>query len=159
MQGLEEYMTKPKSATTTQKVKVAKAPKEKKEKKKKGKKKKKKKKVESSSEEEDDEEEEVEIEVAGGDENAVAVYSGPNYEDVMDTIKGAALDLIGADELATDEPLMDAGLDSLAAVEFGSILMKQFKGVNLPGTLMFDYPNTKLIAEFVHSEMQGLEEY
>merc|ERR1711862_256131 len=123
--------------------------------------KKKKKKVESSSDEDEDEEEEeeVEIEVAGGGEEGVAVYTGPKMEDVMDTIKGAALDLIGADELAADEPLMDAGLDSLAAVEFGSILMKQFKGVNLPGTLMFDYPNTKLIGEFVHGEMQTLEEY
>merc|ERR1711972_373795 len=56
-------------------------------------------------------------------------------------------------------PLMDAGLDSLAAVEFGGILQKQFLGVQLPGTLMFDFPNVKSIADFMHTEMQSIDTY
>merc|ERR1711972_1309069 len=89
----------------------------------------------------------------------VATYSGPSVTDIAENVKGAALDLIGSDELEADTPLMDAGLDSLAAVEFGGILQKQFQGVQLPGTMMFDFPNVKSISEFVHTEMQGIDAY
>merc|ERR1712066_505576 len=121
------------------------------------KKKKKKKRKDSSSEEEGEEGYEEVVEEAPSD--AVAVYSGPAATDIVETIKGAALDLIGSDELESDTPLMDAGLDSLAAVEFGGILAKRFQGVQLPGTLMFDFPNVKSIADFMHTEMQSIDAY
>merc|ERR1712217_288099 len=124
--------------------------------KKKKKKKKKRKESSSSEEEEEEEEEEVQEEAAS---DAVAVYTGPAAADIADTVKGAALDLIGSDELESDTPLMDAGLDSLAAVEFGGILSKQFQGVQMPGTLMFDFPNVKSIADFMHTEMQSIDTY
>merc|ERR1712187_896342 len=139
--------TKPAATAQPKKVKVQKEKK----------KKKKKKRKDSSSEEEEEEEFEEVVEEAPSD--AVAVYSGPAAGDIVETIKGAALDLIGSDELESDTPLMDAGLDSLAAVEFGGILAKQFQGVQMPGTLMFDFPSVKSIADFVHTEMQGIDAY
>merc|ERR1712013_70973 len=108
-----------------------------------------------SSEEEEEEEEIVEEATT----DAVAVFSGPAAADIVETIKGAALDLIGSDDLETETPLMDAGLDSLAAVEFGGILQKQFQGVQMPGTLMFDFPNVKSIGDFIHTEMQSIDAY
>merc|ERR1712196_662760 len=47
---------------------------------------------------------------------AVRAYAGPSQEDICATVRGAALDLIGDDQLEDDSPLMEAGLDSLAAV-------------------------------------------
>merc|ERR1711972_483400 len=46
------------------------------------------------------------------------------------------------------------GLDSLAAVEYGSILSKNFKGVDLPSTLMFDHPTTNMIAELITADLK-----
>merc|ERR1712190_39271 len=84
----------------------------------------------------------------------VEVYKGPSAEEVLDQVKGAAMDLIGSDSLEGDMPLMEAGLDSLAAVEYGSILSKNFKGVDLPSTLMFDHPTTNMIAELITNDLK-----
>merc|ERR1711918_55578 len=53
-----------------------------------------------------------------------------------------------------DMPLMEAGLDSLAAVEYQSILTKSFEGVNLPATIMFDMPTTKMISEYIAGDLK-----
>jgi aryl carrier-like protein len=90
--------------------------------------------------------------VGGGEE--VAVYKGPSPEDFLQTVKGAAMDLIGTESLDGDTPLMEAGLDSLAAVEYGSILGKQFAAIQLPSTLMFDHPTTNMIAELLSNELK-----
>merc|ERR1719221_2405829 len=89
----------------------------------------------------------------GGGE-AVQVYKGPSAEEVLDSVKGAAIDLIGTEELDGDTPLMEAGLDSLAAVEYGSILSKTFTGIQLPSTLMFDHPTTNMIAELITTDLK-----
>merc|ERR1712228_157021 len=84
----------------------------------------------------------------------VTVYKGPSAEEIVDTVKSAALDLIGTESLEDDMPLMEAGLDSLAAVEYQSILTKQFTGVNMPATIMFDMPTTKMLAEFIAADLK-----
>merc|ERR1712048_1323782 len=84
----------------------------------------------------------------------VEVYKGPSAEEILEQVKGAAMDLIGSDTLEGDMPLMEAGLDSLAAVEYGSILTKQFAGIQLPATLMFDHPTTNMIGELITSELK-----
>merc|ERR1712196_127180 len=117
------------------------------------KKKKKKKKKDSSSEEESSEEEEDDDD--GGGETTMSVYSGPPLQELTDAIKSNALDLIGSDELPADTPLMDAGLDSLAAVEFQGMLAKQFPGLQLPATLIFDFPSVSGIATHMDSELRA----
>merc|ERR1712096_303083 len=84
----------------------------------------------------------------------VVTYKGPSVEDIEETVKAAALDLIGTEALEDDMPLMEAGLDSLAAVEYQSILTKQFTAVNMPATIMFDMPTTKMIAEYIASDLK-----
>merc|ERR1712139_157367 len=108
----------------------------------------------SSSESESEEEIEEEIEEYEEDEGEtqVAVYDGPSREELVEAVKSTGLDLMGADDLDNDTPLMDAGLDSLAAVEFQSMLAKQYSGVNLPATLIFDFPSAGAIADMVDTE-------
>merc|ERR1719389_94457 len=84
----------------------------------------------------------------------VSVYKGPSADEVKEQARGLALDLIGAESLEADVPLMEAGLDSLAAVEFQSTLSKQFSGVAMPSTLMFDMPSIQQISDFVFSNLQ-----
>merc|ERR1712217_340472 len=90
----------------------------------------------------------------GGGGEPIEVYKGPSAEEILEQVKGAAMDLIGSDSLEGDMPLMEAGLDSLAAVESGSILSKNFKGVDLPSTLMFDHPTTNMIAELITADLK-----
>jgi len=94
----------------------------------------------------------------GGAGGQVQAYSGPTKEEVVSTVSDVALGLIGVETLDMDEPLMDAGLDSLAAVEFGNTLAKEFSGVALPSTMMFDFPSVKLLSEFIESGMRESHE-
>ena len=51
-------------------------------------------------------------------------------------------------EVSSDEPLMAAGLDSLGATELQGSLSSSF-GVELPATLVFDYPTVDAIGQYV----------
>ena len=55
--------------------------------------------------------------------------------------------LLGRD-VAPDEPLMDAGLDSLSGVELKQQLESEF-GVELPETVVFDYPTAAALSTFI----------
>ena len=50
--------------------------------------------------------------------------------------------------MAVDVPLMAAGLDSVAATEFGSALTDRFDA-EMPQTVLFDYPTIAAVASFV----------
>jgi len=65
------------------------------------------------------------------------------------------MSLIGSDELAMDDALMDAGLDSLASVEFQNTLVKEFRVVPMPSTMMFDFPTSKEIAQHIKDNFRG----
>ena len=50
------------------------------------------------------------------------------------------------------QPLMEAGLDSLGAVDLRSSLAAAF-GLELPATVIFDYPNAVALAEWLQSQL------
>jgi acyl carrier protein len=56
-----------------------------------------------------------------------------------------------------EEPLVAAGLDSLGAVEVRQ-RVGAAAGLELPATLVFDYPTAQAIAQFVAEQQSGLEE-
>jgi acyl carrier protein len=62
----------------------------------------------------------------------------------------AVRSVLGA-EVGADEPLMAAGRDSLGAVELRNAL-QEGAGVELPATLMFDYPTVDALAGFIVSQ-------
>ena len=66
------------------------------------------------------------------------------------------MSIIG-DEVGREDPLMAAGLDSLGAVELRNGLESRL-GIELPSTLVFDYPTVGSIAGFIQSQMQEEDE-
>jgi len=90
-------------------------------------------------------------------EPSAAIVVAPKGLDIGD-VKGMAMnvltDLSDGEAIAFDDPLMDSGLDSLAAVTFRNDLSKK-TGIKLPGTLMFDHPTLLGVAEFIVQESVG----
>jgi acyl carrier protein len=72
-------------------------------------------------------------------------------EDVVQTIRNAASEVLGAD-IGADGHFAAGHFDSLAAVELSNILGKMV-GRELPGTLVFDYPSVPAAAAYLHSIM------
>ena len=66
---------------------------------------------------------------------------------VQDAVRG----ILGAD-IGSDEPLMAAGLDSLGAVELKNNLEARL-GLQLPGTLVFDYPSVAALAGYLEMQL------
>jgi len=65
---------------------------------------------------------------------------------IMEVTKG----LIGYDEdIEYDNPLMESGLTSNTAVLLRDALTQQLPGVNLPVTLVFDYPSISAMSELI----------
>ena len=75
----------------------------------------------------------------------------PNLQDLLFVVSG-----ILGDAIAADAPLMEAGLDSIGAVEVRNAVASKF-GVEVPATVTFDYPSVQALAGFVHSKMTGPE--
>jgi len=93
----------------------------------------------------------------------LAVLSGQAAADprmaldaVVLKVRGLATDLLGH-EVEDDVPLMDAGLDSLAGVEFGTRLSDAFPSVSVSETLIFDHPTVRDVAEYVHEQLAHAE--
>ena len=68
-------------------------------------------------------------------------------QDLLSVVSG-----ILGDSIAADAPLMEAGLDSLGAVEVRNAVASKF-GVEVPATITFDYPSVRALAGFVLSKM------
>jgi 3-oxoacyl-(acyl-carrier-protein) synthase/acyl carrier protein len=78
---------------------------------------------------------------------------GLDLDYVQQTIKKVAEEAMDGDVPELDAPLMDSGLDSLAAIGFRNKL-QQVTGMSLKGTLMFDYPTMGEIADHIVEESQ-----
>merc|ERR1712107_17515 len=61
------------------------------------------------------------------------------YEDI-EAIVTKSIGEIVTDTWNMDDPLMDAGMDSLSIVGFRNDLMKEMDGIQLPATIVFEYP-------------------
>lgn len=72
-----------------------------------------------------------------------------NY--IKEQVYNAAVAIIGG-ETGEEMPLMAAGLDSLGAVELRNSL-EQLIGIDLPSTLIFDYPTIGAIAAFISNKV------
>jgi pimaricinolide synthase PimS1 len=64
----------------------------------------------------------------------------------------ACVESLAGRDVASDEPLMDAGLDSLTAVEARADLSEAF-GVSLPATALFDYPTAAALASHISASL------
>eukprot|EP00930_Biecheleria_cincta_P055398 TRINITY_DN4171_c0_g1_i1.p1 TRINITY_DN4171_c0_g1~~TRINITY_DN4171_c0_g1_i1.p1 ORF type:complete len:889 (-),score=248.73 TRINITY_DN4171_c0_g1_i1:44-2431(-) len=75
---------------------------------------------------------------AGGME--VAAFVPPDPQVMKSHIIAMVKNMVGGgDEVDGDTPLMESGVDSLASVELRTQLQQEFK-INLPSTVMFNYP-------------------
>lgn len=61
-----------------------------------------------------------------------------------------ASEATGEEDIDLDTPLMDAGLDSLASVNFRQRLQAE-SGLSMPASLVFDYPTVRALIDFMRS--------
>jgi acyl carrier protein len=77
-------------------------------------------------------------------------------EAIRKTVASAVQAVLGHD-IGGDEPLLDAGLDSMSAVELQTMLERSL-GVELPGTLVFDYPSVDAVVSHLNGLVGNAEE-
>jgi 3-oxoacyl-(acyl-carrier-protein) synthase/acyl carrier protein len=89
----------------------------------------------------------------GGASSTNAGVPAPSMElvQVEQLVKSTVEAVLGQD-VGPQEPLMAAGLDSLAATEVQRTL-QQSVGLELPATLVFDYPTTAAISSFIAAQL------
>jgi acyl carrier protein/3-oxoacyl-(acyl-carrier-protein) synthase len=75
--------------------------------------------------------------------------SANTVEAIKSQVMATVRDVLGS-EVEADEPLMNAGLDSLGAVELRNAISAKV-GVQLPVTAAFDYPSVDAIVEYLAS--------
>ncbi len=83
--------------------------------------------------------------------SATALTTEQRLTHLTAEIASAVASVLGS-VVPPSEPLMAAGLDSLGAVELKNALETHL-GLELPSTLIFDYPSVNAIADYVNSIM------
>lgn len=75
---------------------------------------------------------------------------GADASGIKNKVMEVATAIIGeGEDIEADMPLMEAGLTSNTAVILRDELSKDIPGVNLPPTLIFDYPSVAAITDFI----------
>lgn len=74
-------------------------------------------------------------------------------EVVQQKVQECVAQVIGK-EVLPGQPLMEAGLDSLSAVELRTALAAAFDS-DLPATVVFDYPTVSALSAFITSQHSG----
>lgn len=89
----------------------------------------------------------------GSPSMALKAYKGPDPLMVKNHIIAMVKQMTGGGEqVDADTPLMESGVDSLASVELRTQLQKEFR-VNLPSTVMFNYPTIALMSQLLVDEV------
>lgn len=78
---------------------------------------------------------------------AATASSAVSLSEATAFLQDALREMLGM-EIALDAPLMEAGLDSLSAVELRNSVASHFD-LQLPATLMFDYPSVAALAAYL----------
>ncbi|CAE8635505.1 unnamed protein product, partial [Polarella glacialis] len=87
--------------------------------------------------------------VQAASESSVVVNQGPTKEYIIESLQVLSKNVVG-DDVEIDSPLMEAGMDSLSSVEFRNQVRGLVPGVNLPASIVFDYPSLRSMTDFIH---------
>merc|ERR1740127_45355 len=85
---------------------------------------------------------------------ALDLSSGVNEAMIKSKVLEIALRITGAEdgEIEGDTPLMEAGLTSNSAILLRDELTQELPGINLPVTLVFDYPSIGAMTDLVTTQ-------
>ena len=78
--------------------------------------------------------------------------AGSDFVKVQGNVSRLVAKQIGHD-VPTDAPLLEAGLDSLGAIELRTALSSSF-GLDLPATVIFDHPTIAALTSYISSFSQ-----
>eukprot|EP00930_Biecheleria_cincta_P018014 TRINITY_DN14165_c0_g5_i1.p1 TRINITY_DN14165_c0_g5~~TRINITY_DN14165_c0_g5_i1.p1 ORF type:complete len:916 (+),score=241.04 TRINITY_DN14165_c0_g5_i1:255-2750(+) len=74
---------------------------------------------------------------------------GPDPKEVRAMIQEVTKKMVGSDnDIEDDLPLMDVGINSMNAVVFRNKLLSEFPGIELPTTLVFDFPSVRALSAY-----------
>ncbi|CAE7633026.1 unnamed protein product [Symbiodinium microadriaticum] len=81
----------------------------------------------------------------------------PSFEEVLHDCRAMFLMQVGEDAQSLDEPFMDLGVDSLAAVDLTASLQRHFDVDMYSSVILLDYPTIRQISEHVYDLIQDKE--
>eukprot|EP00747_Dinoflagellata_sp_TGD_P164724 gnl/TRDRNA2_/TRDRNA2_185041_c0_seq1.p1 gnl/TRDRNA2_/TRDRNA2_185041_c0~~gnl/TRDRNA2_/TRDRNA2_185041_c0_seq1.p1 ORF type:complete len:848 (-),score=257.85 gnl/TRDRNA2_/TRDRNA2_185041_c0_seq1:104-2380(-) len=92
------------------------------------------------------------------EKGAAVAVAGADRETISNKIADIAIGILGMedrDELEGDTPFMNAGLTSASSVLFRDELASELQGINLPFTLVFDYPSLNAVTDLIMEKAGG----
>merc|ERR1712070_812215 len=82
---------------------------------------------------------------------AVPVKKSIDVEFANRKVVAMMIDMFSSDdEIHLDTDVLETGLDSLSSLDLVGQLSKEFKGVHLSPTLLFDFPCIREIGQHIH---------